>query len=319
MPQPTASSVHINAPLTNLSVATLQEPSQFVASQVFPIVPVAKKSDKYFTYTKNDWMRDQMQRRAAGTESAGGGYTISSDSYLCENFALHKDIDDDTRANADDPIDVDREATEWLTQMALQKLERQFATDYFTTSVWATDVTGGSSFTRWSDYSASNPVKDIRTGKRAITLATGKPANTLVINYDVRDALIDHPDILGRRTPTSAEVPDEQFLAAIFGVKRVLVGEAVYATNQENETAATSFQFGKHALLLHVADNPGLRTQSAGYTFAWTGVSAGLGETAAISKFRIPQIKSDRVEIEMSFDNKVIDTGCGYFFSSAVA
>lgn len=319
MPQPTHTSAHIDAPLSNLSVATMQDAEGFIATKVFPVIPVDKQSDKYFVYPKNDWQRPEMQVRAPGSESAGGGYTLSSDSYLCEKYALHKDIDDDLRANADDPLDVDRDATDWLTQQALLKLERTFATDFFTTSVWNTDVTGGTDFTKWSDYSASNPVKDIRTGKRSVKLATGLSANTLVINYDVRDALIDHPDILGRRTPTSAEVPDEQFLASILGVDRVLVGETVYATNKENGTAVTSFQFGKHALLLHVAPNPGLRTQSAAYTFAWKGVSGGLGLTNGVKRFRMEQIESDRVEINMAWDNKVIDNDCGYFFSGAVA
>jgi hypothetical protein len=185
--------------------------------------------------------------------------------------------------------------------------------------VWGTDVVGGTDFTVWSDYSVSNPVKDVRAGKRAVQLATGMKPNTLVINYDVRDMLIDHPDILGRRIPTSAEVPDEQFLANILGVDRVLVGETIYATNKENGTAATSFQFGTNALLTYVAPSPGLRVQSAAYTFAWKGVSGGLGLTAGIKKFRQEQLESDRVEINMAWDNKVIDADCGYFFSGAVA
>ncbi len=319
MPQPTSTSAHIDGPLSNLSVATLQDAAGFIASKVFPIVPVDKQSDKYFVYPKNDWQRIEMQRRAAGTESAGSGYTLSTDSYLCEKYALHKDIDDDLRANADDPLDVDREATDWLTQQSLLKLERQFASDFFTTGVWATDKVGTTDFTKWSDYSASNPVKDIRAGKRAVTLATGLKPNTLVINYDVRDCLIDHPDILGRKVPTSSDVPDEAFLASVLGVERVLVGETIYATNKENGTAATSFQFGKNALLTYTAPSPGLRTQSAAYTFAWKGVSGGLGLTAGVKRFRLEQIESDRVEINMAWDNKVIDSALGYFFSAAVA
>jgi hypothetical protein len=257
MPQPTASAAHLDAPLSNLSVASMQDAAGFIATSVFPVIPVDKQSDKYFVYPKNDWQRIEMQRRTSGTESAGSGYTLSSDSYLCEKYALHKDVEDDLRANADDALDVDREATEFLSQQALLKLERQFASDFFTTGVWGTDVVGGTDFTVWSDYSVSNPVKDVRAGKRAVQLATGMKPNTLVINYDVRDMLIDHPDILGRRIPTSAEVPDEQFLANILGVDRVLVGETIYATNKENGTAATSFQFGTNALVTRFAGSVG--------------------------------------------------------------
>jgi hypothetical protein len=60
-------------------------------------------------------------------------------------------------------------------------------------------------------------------------------------------------------------------------------------------------------------------TPSAGYTFAWTGVSGGLGATIGTSQFRMESIKSDRVEAEMAFDNKVISADLGYFWNTIVA
>lgn len=115
MPQPTQNQVHVDAILTNISVAYMQKQDNFIASKVFPIVPVSKQSDKFFTYTKNDWFRDEAQRRADATESAGGGYGLSTDTYQADVYAFHKDIGDQTRANADAPINVDREATEFVT------------------------------------------------------------------------------------------------------------------------------------------------------------------------------------------------------------
>ena len=67
MAQPSLHSVHIDAPLTNISVAYLQAQTNFIAPRVFPVVPVDKQSDLYFTYTKNDWFRDEAKPRGAGT------------------------------------------------------------------------------------------------------------------------------------------------------------------------------------------------------------------------------------------------------------
>ena len=44
MPNPTASDVHVNRPLTNISIAYTQDASTFVADKVFPNIPVAKQS-----------------------------------------------------------------------------------------------------------------------------------------------------------------------------------------------------------------------------------------------------------------------------------
>ncbi len=76
---------------------------------------------------------------------------------------------------------------------------------------------------------------------------------------------------------------------------------------------------GKAALLAHVAPQPGLLTPSAGYIFAWRGVSAGLGETIGTSSFYDPKTKADRVEGEIAFDDKVVASDLACFFTAAVA
>ena len=40
MPQPTSSDVHVDAILTNISVAYIQQQGAFIANRVFPSVPV---------------------------------------------------------------------------------------------------------------------------------------------------------------------------------------------------------------------------------------------------------------------------------------
>lgn len=193
MPQPTSSQVHVDAILTNISVAYMQMQENFIASRVFPIVPVSKQSDKFFTYTKNDWFRDEAQRRADATESAGGGYGLSTDSYQCDVFAFHKDIGDQTRANADAPIQVDREAAEFVTGRLMLKMETQFVSSFFTTGVWATDDTPTN---LWSDYTNSDPLNDVEEGKAEILSTTGYEPNTLVLGYEVFRQLKNHPDLV---------------------------------------------------------------------------------------------------------------------------
>ena len=87
MPQPTVSDVHVDAILTNMSVAYMQEAYAFVASRAFPQVSVQKQSDKYFTYSQADFFRDQVQLRADGTQSAGTGYSLSTATYSAEVYA----------------------------------------------------------------------------------------------------------------------------------------------------------------------------------------------------------------------------------------
>ena len=59
MAQPTGAILNIDRPLTNISLAYIQSADAFIADKIFPTVPVEARSDLYYTYTKNDWFRDE--------------------------------------------------------------------------------------------------------------------------------------------------------------------------------------------------------------------------------------------------------------------
>lgn len=312
MAQPNPSGVHIDAALTNISTAFVQSRSNFIASRVFPTVPVSKQTDKYFTFDQNDWFRDEAQVRPPATESAGGGFNIGTDSYSCAVYAFHKDLDDQTLSNADAPLNLESAAAEFVAQRMLLKHEIEWAATYFTTGVWGTDNT---SATDWDTYATSTPLTDVETARRTILSTTGFEPNTMVVGYDVFSALKNHPDIVDRISPTSPEVITETVMARLFEVDNFFVTRAVKATNTEGATDAYSFVQGDNALLCYAPSSPSLMTPSAGYTFAWSGVSDGMGANVGTSRILMPELRSTRIESQMAWDSKLVSSSLGYFFS----
>lgn len=325
--QPSKSDVHVDAFLTNLSVAYRQDASAFVASRFAPEIPVTKESNKYPVYTKGYWLRSLMKKRAPSTESAGAGYEVSSDNYLCDEWSLHKDVDDRIRANQDDPIDMDRDANEFLAQQALLNREVEFSNTYFKAGVWTGDYTGvagspgASEFKQWND-AASDPVGDIRAGKRRILQRTGKMGNTLVLGREGFDVLIDHPDIVGRfdRGQTAGvAVATEETLAALFGLRQVLVMDGIQNTANEGAADVINFIGGKSALLAYVEPNPGVLKPSAAYTFAYTGMFGAARDGTRMLRMREDKTHSDRFEIQSFYDMKVVAADLGAFFATVIA
>lgn len=334
--------VHINGPLTNISIAFMQEAEAFVAGRVFPQIAVSKQADAYFTYDRGEFNRDEMEERAPATESAGGTYEIGNETYYARVRAYHRDIADQVRANADNPINLDREAVEFVTRKGLINREVNWTTRYFTAGdpgdTWTFDADGvassptaAASFDptnasnnnklHWNDAS-STPIEDIRQGKRFVLESTGYEPNCLTLGKAVYDALLDHPDVVGRidRGQTAgAARANLVTLADLFEVEEVLVMKAVRNTAKKGQTAAHSFIGGKNALLSYKPATPGLLTPSAGYTFNWTGLVAGGENGMQISRFRMDHLKADRVEIEMAYDQKLIAADLGYFFGGIVA
>lgn len=329
MSNPTIGDVHVNAPLTNISIAFIQGAENFVADRIFPNIPVVKQSDRYYTYERGDFNRDEMEERAPGSESKGGDYNIdNTPNYFAPVYAFHRDVADQIRANADPMLNLDNEATIYVTQKGLLRREKLWANKHFTTTVWADDIDGvvsspgAGEVLQWND-AAATPLEDITAGRTVIKKSTGFDPNKLVIGREVWDSLKNNPSIIDRikygQTAGSPAKVTREAVAGLMELDEILVMNAIENTANEGATPVHSFIGGKSALLTYAAPSPGLMTPSAGYTFSWTGL-AGAGQTGGrIKRFRMEPLESDRVEIQMSFDQKVVSVDMGYFFATIVA
>ena len=326
--QPSRSDVHVDRPLTEISIAFLQSADNFVADGAYPVLSVAKQSDQYFTYDRGMFNRDEAEELAPGARAAAANYTLSTDTYNAKVWALAKDIADQVRANADSPLSLDKEAAEFLSVKMLIRKERNFAANHFITGKWTTERAGvasgatGTQYLRW-DVASSTPIKDIRDAVRAVHVLTSFRPDRLVLGREVYDALLDHPDIVARldngQTPGGPAVVMRESLAALFELKQILVMDSIFNSAAEGASNVHEFIGGKNALLLYTPASPGLMTPSAGYTFAWSGLMGAGALGTRVRRIRMEPESSDRIQIEMSFDQKLIAPDLGAFFLDAVS
>ena len=325
MGNPIYGDIHVDTPLTNMSVAYMQSDSVMVANKIFPIVPVKKQSDLYFTYTRADMLRNEAAVREYGAESKGGGYNVSTSPYYCNIYAFHKDVYPTERVNSDSPLQPDIDASEYVSQKLILKREIDFQERFFATGIWGTEYDGaaaasGTDLVYWSS-SGSTPIEDIATAQLNVQGATGKKPNTLLLGPHTFIALRDSGQIrdLLRYTAGPA-VPTPQLLAQMFDVDRVLVGAAVYNAAADGATEDTDFILGKHAMLCYTENSPGIRKASAGYIFSWSGLE-GAGAFGN-RMYKIPMdllgIGTVRIEGEMAYDIELISNDLGVFFKDIV-
>lgn len=336
MANPVISDLHIDAALTDLSVAFAQR-QNFKARMAFPVVPVLKQSDKFFIYDRQDWLRSDAGPRAPGAESPGGGWRISNSQYFCDRDAsLHFDIADPERANADAAIDLDQDGTEYITEQIMLKEEKDWMTGFFAAAIWdgassSTDMTGqaapastATNFLHWNDVQ-STPIEDIDGEATAIAQKTGKKPNSLFLGPQVWTALKHHPDIVDRikggAIPGNPAIVTKQLVAQLLELETVEVFWGTEDTALEGATASFSFLAGRSALLSYVPARPGLRVAAAGYTFVWTqpGQVAAPTQGVRIKRFRIERNESDRIEGDHWYAHKVISSALGAFFATAVS
>lgn len=313
MPQPTANDVHVNRPLTDVSVAYIQSQSNYVASAAFPMVRVERRSDQYFVYSREDWYRTEAAKRAPGTESPGSGWNLTTGDYRCDVWSLHKDVDDQIRANQDAAINMDRDATEFVTQHMMIRKDLEFSKNFFQTGLWGEDFTPG---TKWDVAVGSNPLADMRARMLEISRNTGLRANTAIIGPEAWNTIEDNPQVTSRIKTTSDAFVTEDLVKAALGLDRLIVARSVRNSGPEGGAANINFMHSDAVLLMHVAPNPGLLQPSAGYTFVWSGFTGASDMGLRMKRFRMEDLSSDRIEIECAFDFKLVAPELGAFIHS---
>jgi hypothetical protein len=334
MPMLTPSQVHIDAPLTNLTIAYLQDQNNFIADKVFPNVAVSKKTDKYYIYDRANFNRTEVQARAPRTKAPRVGLSISTDSYSADVYSLSTDFDFETLANEDQALNIRAAAAQMLTYQLLIDREAKWVSSFFGTGIWTTNYAGVAStpsagqVIQWSDYTNATPIVDITNARRAMMLASGgfKP-NKMVVTRDVRDTLINHPDILARlnggATVTNTALVTDAKLAEIFEVQEFLVIDAIENTAAEGLSESMSFMATKKAALYYAPASSGLMVPSAGYNFTWNSLDNASGYGIDIRSYtgdflRVEGI-SELLEANMAYDQKVVGADLGVFFTTVIA
>lgn len=326
MPMLTPNSVHLDQPLTNLTLAFAQDQSNFIADKVFPVVGVDRQSDKFYIYDRDNMNRSgDVKALAPRTEVNRIGMTISNSSYFAEVYGLGMDFDQQTLANEDAALDIRSAGAQTLATRLMIHREELFASKFFSAGIWGSQSTPSN---LWSDYTDGTPIQDVTVARRTIQLKSGgfKP-NTMVVGKEVRDILVNHPDILARlnggATVANTALITNSKLAEIFEVENFFVMEAVKNTSVEGVAESNSFIGGKHVLLVHGPKAAGLMTPAAGLTFAWNNIQGANNLGITVESYSDDALKrmqvAEHIQVKMAYDMKVTGSDLGYFFNSAVA
>ena len=327
MAQPAAQDVHISIPLTNISLAWLQSNAdKFIADKVFPVVPVNYQYGKFYKFPRSNWLRPEAKVRAPAAESAGSGFTIVSQNYSADVYAIHYDLPDQVLANADAALSIDRSGTEFVTQQVALTRELIWTQKFFTTGVWSgiadqtgvPGVAGANQFKQW-DQAGSTPIEDLTKYRIAMTLLTGFRPNTLVIGPQVWAILMNHAEFLDRIKYTQTGIVGTDLLAALIGIPNVYVPEAIQNTANEGQADTMGFLYGKNVLMTYSAPSPGLMTPSAGYIFAWDGFLGANALGGRVKRFRMEWLEATRIEAEMAFDMNAVAPEMGGLLTAAVS
>lgn len=320
--------LHVDRYLTNFSINYVQASSAFIAQRAASVVPVLKQTDTYVVYDRGYFWRDESQPRPLGGRPVQVGYAVEDGNYSAVEYALEHVIDDRQRANVDDPIRLDENATNLLTQKQMIKQDRVWAQRFFLPGVWSHNFEGVASspdeeedqFLTFNDAD-SDPIGTIDWAKDLVHSRTGFMPNTLVLGAKVKRKLRTHPDIADRIKYTQTGIGDEGILAALFEVQNVMTARSIYnaaAEGAENDFNYIANQTGMW--LGYIDPNPALDSPTAIVNFAWTGLLPGATNAigGVMERGRDDRAHSDYFQNRMAWDLRAAAPDLGAFFENVV-
>lgn len=303
---PSPKEVHIDSALTQISIKYRNE--NYIADKIFPEVKVAKDSDKYFVYGKQNFLLPDT-KRAPGTPAKEVDWKIeATPTYSLTEHALQKTITDEERDNADEPINIEADTTEFLTDAIQLSVEKRAATILSDTDNFGGNKTPAK---KW-DAADSDPLLDVDTAKAVIKRNVGLEANTLVINDEVYRVLKRHPALLEMTKYVKGGKLTLEQLKELFEVKNIYVGDATNNTALEGATPNMASVWPKNCAVLYVAEKASIKKPSYGYTFRNKNFRI-------VDRWRAEEIASDVIRVRDKLDLHLIDKYCGYLLTAVVA
>jgi len=304
---PTGSgSVHIDQVLTQISVAWPN--NNLVGENLFPTVPVAKQSDKYYIFGREAWLPEN-DFRAPGTEANEvPGLALSTDTYYAQEHSLQIPVTDEERWNADSPLAPDRDGTEMVTgkiQLGREKAMKDLATTAANYASTNTATLSGTS--RWNDYVNSDPISDLRTGKAAVHSRIFMEPSLGVIPYQVMTILEDHPDFIERIKYSERGIVSADLIGAVVGIPKIIIPGVGINSAHVGATASLGYLWGKDVIMAWVPPRPGLKIPAFAYEFGWRGNPGG--QVQYIDRWREEKRKSDLVRCCRYYDLKLVAQG----------
>jgi hypothetical protein len=305
--------------LSNISVGF--HPAGAISDIIAPNVKVNKQTGIYKEFNKDNWRIEETLRKSGGESRTVIPFKGSNKTYNCQRHSLKAPINDDDRANADDPIarTYDKMVTRRLKTKLMIGKEIDAASKLFNTANFSgkTETLTGDDQWDSNNGTTSYPIDVVLSKHETVIKNCGMKANTALIGHQVFTILKTHPQLANYVSANVDKKIMASKMAEMFEVDRVLIGSMPYNSAAEGLTESNSFIWGKKFLLAYIAPAPALDEPSLMYSFRWMFKNVGLIDN--VKKWRKEELESDFIEVNTTYDHKIVSNDCGYLLNDVIS
>ena len=313
MPSASGRDLYIDVALSNMALGF--RPEGFIADMIAPIVPVAKQTGAYYSFSRADRLRVDNAVRAPGTEARIVTETVGSGTYVCRNYALKRRIPIEDVENADPVLQAGiiggnvelvsgKLMTGWEQRVALQ--------------VTSTSNVGSSAAVSSAWNGAGAPLTDINAAIDNVHYAQGVMPNRVIFGVEAWKAFRRDSNVRnlifgtnnGGGYPNTAQV--ENLLDLPPG--GVMVGGAFVNTGEEALAESLSTIWGDSVLVYYAPTAPNIQRPSFMYSFRWN--RPNIPNMAVERHPYDTKTKAEEIEIGYYQDEAITASGYGFLLTA---
>lgn len=317
MPQPTAALATLRPDLATFVEFDLDMQKRgYVASQVFPVMNVAKQSGSFGKIPIEQLIAsgNDETSRAPGGGYNRGSWTFTKDTYATEEHGWEEPVDDKEAELYAEYFVAEQVSAMRAYERVLAAYENRVAAAVFNATTFTSQTTNITH--EWDDATNATPIDNVETAVRAVADRTGIWPNALIINRKVFrnlrkcDQIVDRIASSGAGSPTKASDITVQQLAQCFDLDEIIV--AGNYKNQAEEGATldlTPAWSDEYAMVFVKPTNNDMRQPCLGRTLHWSADGSMVGGT--METYRDERIRGDVVRCRMETDEKMLYVECG--------
>lgn len=292
-----------------------------IAPVVMPIVPVGLQAANYSVNPIEEFSRiENLARNSDGTYNRAT-YKHGQDSYSTVEYGLEVPVDERQGRIFSTGFGIDSETVATAKAMTTTLLGYEKRVADIVQALSANPVT-----TEWSNASA-DILGDVKSNALTIRDNTGLAVAdmSLVVNERVFLNMKDNTAILDRIKYAGIDDVKRmgmtpQMLAAVLGIKQVVVGSGMYNSADEGQTASmTSIWSNEYAFLGKLLPSGASWEADPGFgcTFAWD--ADGASAQGTIEMYFSNERRSNVIRCRHDVDEKVLYTAAGRLLSNITA
>lgn len=301
--------------LTNVS--SMYIPKGFICENLLPFIGVKETTGKLPKYGTSHLRIENTIKGGKGRYRQIETITRSTQGYEIEGHGLEGLVTSEDYRNVESPYDAEKDETLGISTMLWLEKEKMLA-DALSNAAVITQNTTLVGNQQYSDKLNSDPLADFQEARAAIKAGCGMPPNMAWMEWDVKNVLKFHPqllDNLGFKENRPGGLNDAE-LAKALDVEAVLVASPMYEAAKDG-LGTSQFQniWGKHIWFGVIPESAQVYQTALGYRLGYAGKQPR--QVRKWAENNPPE--STAILVEDNYDFLISNAACAYAIFDAIA